>query len=103
MSDTESERPLSEQIAASREDVRALLEDNRHLSIALLSRLFKDLERETRERFRTFQATRNARLDSLEGDVNKLKERIEVAVVKFRELRAEVDKLAERKPSVRSQ
>ena len=42
---------LSEEIAANIEDVKALLEDNRKLSVAYLSRRLRDLEESTEARF----------------------------------------------------
>ena len=87
--------PLSNQIAASIEDVKALLEDNRHLSVAFLSRRIQDVEKDVRERFRTLDRSRDQRVAALEDDVQKLRERLQMAGVKFKEMQEELDKLTE--------
>ena len=46
---------LSEEIAANIEDVKALLEDNRKLSVAYLSRRLRDLEESTEARFKRIE------------------------------------------------
>lgn len=85
--------PVTNQIAASIEDVKALLADNRNLSIAFLSRRIRDLEEEVRERFREQNRTQEQRINSLETAVEKLKERMNLAGVKFKEMREDVDKV----------
>jgi len=84
-------KPLPEQITASIEDVQALLDSNRNLSVAFLSRRLKDLETEMRERFRGLN--QDPRINSLEEAVKTLKEKLNVAAVKFREMRDDVDKV----------
>jgi len=72
-----------------------LLDDNRSLSIAFLSRRIQDLERDVRERFLTLDRSREKRMAENEEAVETLKGRLQVAGVKFRELQNEVDKLKE--------
>ncbi len=84
---------LSNQIAASSEDVKALLEDNYHLSIAFLSRRIQDVEKDVREGFRALDRGRDKRLVALEDDVKKLQERLQMASVKFKEMREELDQV----------
>ena len=84
--------PLTEQIAASIEDVKALLDDNRSLSIAALSRRLKDHEDEVRKRFKGITCPCQAILQA-EASLTKLEQRLDLAVVKFRELRKELDQL----------
>lgn len=84
-----------EQIAASIEDVKALLDGNRSLSIAFLSRRIRDLEDEMRKRFREIKCPCDA-LKALEDSVSKLEKRLEQAAVKFREMREELDKYREK-------
>ncbi len=86
---------LPKQIAASIEDVKALLDDNRHLSIAFLSRRIQDVEKDVRERFRTLDRSRDQRVASLEDAVQKLRERLQMAGVKFKEMQEELDKFVE--------
>ena len=90
------QKPLSQQIADNIEDVKALLDDNRHLSIAFLSRRIQDVERDVRERFRTLDRSRDQRVAALEDAVQKLQDRLNLAGVKFGEMREELDKLVER-------
>ena len=84
---------LSEQIAASVEDVKALLDDNRSLSIAFLSRRLQDIEKDVRERFRTLDRGRDQRVAALEDAVQKLKGRLQLAGVKFKEMQEELDQM----------
>ncbi len=88
-----NQKPLPEQITASIEDVQALLNSNRNLSVAFLSRRLRDMEEEMRERFRRLEANQDPRIVSLEEAVKKLKERLNVAAVKFKEMREDVDKV----------
>jgi len=88
-----SPKPLAEQITASLEDVQALLDSNRNLSVAFLSLRLKDLEAETRERFRSREAGWEARIDSLEKAVKTLEDRLRLAGVKFQEMREDVDQV----------
>jgi chromosome segregation ATPase len=92
--------PLPKQIAASIEDVKVLLDDNRHLSIAFLSRRIQDVERDVRERFRTLDGSRDQRVASLEDAVQKLRERLQLAGVKFKEMREELDQMKGKLDSV---
>ena len=85
--------PLPEQIHASLEDVQALLDSNRNLSVAYLSRRLKDVETETRDRFRRLEANWEGRIDALEKTVTTLKEKLNVAATKFAEMREDVDKV----------
>ena len=87
--------PLTKQIAASVEDVKSLLADNRNLSIALLARRIKDLEEEVRERFRKNEQVQAQRMNSLEDSIRKLEERLRVAGVKYMVMREDLDKLNE--------
>lgn len=87
-------KPVSEQIAASIEDVQQLLADNRSLSVALLARLVDDLRKELRERFETIQ--RDPRVDALEERVEKQKQSLLDARVKFHKMQQDLDEL--RKP-----
>lgn len=48
--------PLTEQIASSIEDVKQLLDDNRSLSVAYLSRKLRDLEESTAARLKRLEA-----------------------------------------------
>ena len=89
----ENHTSLSEHIAASIEDVKALLDDNRSLSIAYLSRRIRDLEDETRKRLRGADHGQNERLTALEGSVKKLEERLHVAAVKYREMQEDLGKI----------
>ncbi len=84
--------PLTEQIAASIEEVKALLDDNRSLSIAVLSRRLRDHEDEVRKRFREITCPCQAILQA-ETSLEKLEKRLDMAGVKFRELREELDQL----------
>ena len=84
--------PLTEQIAASHEDVKALLDDNRSLSIAALSRRLKDHEDEVRKRFKGITCPCQAILQA-EASLEKLEQRLDLAGVKFKELREELDQL----------
>ncbi len=68
-----------------------LLASNRHISVAFLSRRVRDIEAEMRDRFRQWQAEREKRVESLEEQVTTLKERLQQAAVKFREMREELD------------
>ncbi len=86
-------KPLPEQITLSVEDVQALLDSNRNLSVAFLSRRLRDMEKEMRDRFRGLEAKQNPRIISLEEAVKKLKERLDLAGVKFKEMREDVDKV----------
>ncbi len=92
--------PLPKQIAASLEDVKSLLDDNRRLSIAFLSRRIQDVEKDTRERFRTLDRSRDQRVAALEDDVQKLRERLNLAGVKYKEMREELEQVKERLDSV---
>ena len=87
--------PLAEEIAASIEDVKALLNDNRSLSIRLLANRLRELEDEVRRRFRELETCRTSckALQTTEATVAKLEQRIEVAAVKFRELQNSLDDL----------
>ncbi len=89
--------PLAEQIAASTEDVRALLDGNHRLSVALLARLQREHETDVRERFRKLDRSRENRTSSLEDAVDKLSKRLDLAKLKFREMREELDILKEKK------
>ena len=84
---------LPEQIAASIEDVKALLDDNRSLSIAYLSRRIQDVEKEMRERFRTLDRSRDKRTADLEDAVEKLTHRLDSAKLVCRAMQAELDTL----------
>jgi len=79
---------LTEQIAASIEDVKALLDDNRRLSVAFLARRIRDLEEETRKSFRRIES----QLEVLQRANEKLHQRFDLAAVKFKEMRGELDK-----------
>ena len=74
--------PLTAQIAASIEDVKTLLDDNRSLSVAFLSRRQTDFEEEMRKR-----------LDGIEKQLAQLAKRINAAGAAYKELRAKVDGL----------
>ena len=93
----EEQVPLSEQIAASIEDVQALLDDNRSLSIAFLSRRIQDVEKDVREGFRSLDRGRDQRVAALEDAVQKLQGRLQIAGVKYKEMREELDKFVERR------
>ena len=84
--------PLNEQIAASIEDVQALLRDNRSLSVAFLARRIRDLEEDTRERFRKIGCPCKV-IDAAVAAITELSKRLDQAAVKFKELREEVDQL----------
>lgn len=84
--------PLTKQIAASIEDVEALLRDNRSLSVAVLHRRLRDHEEEVRKRFREIRCPCEA-VKSVEAAITKLEHRLEQAAVKFREIREDVDQL----------
>lgn len=89
---------LPEQIAASIEDVKQLLADNRSLSIAFLSRRIRDLEEDVRRRFREIHCP-CVSLGAVEQSVTKLEQRMQQAAIKFREMQEELDKLKQGKPS----
>ena len=91
------EAPLPKQIAASIKDVKALLDDNRSLSIAFLSRRIQDVEKDVRERFRTLDRSRDKRVAALEDAVQKLKERLNLAGVKYKEMREELDQVKDKR------
>jgi chromosome segregation ATPase len=95
-------KPMAEQIAASIEDVQALLDDNRSLSVAFLARRIRDLEDSTRERFREVRCPCKA-IGEAEEAITELAKRLDQAAVKFKEMREEVDQLklkaAKAKPS----
>ena len=74
--------PLTAQIAASIEDVKALLDDNRSLSIAYLSRRLTDLEKMVVKR-----------LNALDKQVKCVSERVDKAGKAYKEMRGEVDGL----------
>jgi len=84
---------MTEQIAASIEDVKSLLDNNRSLSIALLSRRLKDLENGVQTRFRVLEAGIDKRMKALNCTTTTLEERLKVAGVKFNEMQEELDKL----------
>lgn len=86
-----NQKPLPEQITASNEDVQALLKDNRNLSVAILWRRMRDLEAEMRERFR--EANQDTRIASVEEAVKTLNERLNLAGVKYKEMREDLDKV----------
>ena len=94
--------PLPKQIAASIEDVKALLNDNRYLSIAFLSRRIQDVERDVRERFRTLDRSRDQRVAALEEAVQKLQERLRKAGMVCKILQNEVEQVKERLNSEKS-
>lgn len=73
--------PLTAQIAASVDDVKALLDDNRSLSVAYLSRRLTDLEKDVCKR-----------LTAVEKQVKCVSERVDQAAKKYKELRADVDR-----------
>jgi len=81
--------PLTTEIAASVEEVKALLENNRSLSVAFLSRRMRDLEEEVRERFKKLES----RVTCCEGAAKKATDRFEQAGVKYKEMREELDTL----------
>jgi len=74
--------------------VQALLEDNRHLSIAYLTRRVRDLEADLRAHFRQTHCPCQGLIE-LKAAVEKLQHRIEQAKVKFMEIRHDVDRLQE--------
>jgi hypothetical protein len=86
------ETNVDNQIIASIEDVQALLDSNRKLSIAFLSRRIRDLEEDVRQRFRE-QA---GRIASLEKAGANLQERLQQAGVKFKEMQEDMDQLKAR-------
>ena len=83
---------VKERIAASIEDVKELLADNRNLSIAFLARRIRDVEDDLRKRFRELRCPCNEVTAATEA-IEKLDKRLELAAVKFRELREELDRL----------
>ncbi len=88
-----------EQIAASIEDVKALLDDNRSLSIAFLSRRIQDIEKNVRERFRTMEHSQAKRYAAFEDAVEKLTSRLDDAGHVCKALQEELDKLKRGPPS----
>jgi len=91
--------PLAEQIAASVEDVQELLQGNKSLSIALLSRMLRDHQEETRRYFREYRRV-EAKIAEQGESIDKLEKRLEVAGTKFNDLRDELDQLKQKeKPS----
>ena len=88
--------PLQQQIAASIEDVKALLEDNRHLSIAFLSRRIRDLEDEVIKQFRTIKCPCDS-IKKAETRITKLEQRIELASTKFIEMRSDISTIKSQK------
>ncbi len=85
--------PLSSQIAASIEDVKILLANNRSLSVGYLSQCLKDVEAEARERLRTLERSQAKRFAALETVVEKLSQRLDAAGIVCKVLREEVDTL----------
>ncbi len=83
---------LTKQIAASIEDVQALLASNQSLSVAFLYRRLRDLEEEVRKRFREIQCPCEA-VTSATAAITKLEQRLSQAGVKFKEMQEELDKL----------
>ncbi len=82
---------VTQEIHACIEDVSALLESNRLISVAFLARRVRDIETEMRDRFRQWQADREKRVESLEDDAKSLRASLQQAAVKFREMRDELD------------
>ena len=94
MSDPET---LSEQIAASNEDVKALLKDNRSLSVAFLAVRLQEHEEEVRKRFLEYRRV-EAKLKDVEESLEKMSQRLDVFAVKWREMREELDQLKADQP-----
>lgn len=86
------EKNLTDQIAASIEDVRQLLADNRSLSIAFLSRRLRDLEDELR-RVSKGHICPCKHVVACEETIKRLGERIELAGVRFKEMQSTLDLL----------
>lgn len=84
--------PLTKQIAASTEDVQALLRDNRHLSIAFLDHRMRDLEEDVRRRFRELGCPCKTVVEAMAA-IAKLEGRLDQAKIKFREMREELDQV----------
>ena len=84
---------LSEKISASIEDVKTLLDDNRSLSIAFLSRRIQDIEKGVQKRFLTLDSSRGKRTAALEEAVEKLSHRLDSAGVMCKAMREELDTL----------
>ena len=84
--------PLAEQIAASIEDVKALLDDNRSLSVAFLARRLRDHEELVRKLFLRHPCPCKT-VQEVEASATKLTQRLDQARVKFQEMRTELDQL----------
>ncbi len=87
------ESPLAEQIVASIEDVKALLADNRSLSISYLWGELKRVEKNVRERFRAMEHSQAKRYAAFEDAVEKLSHRLDTAGMVCKALREELDTL----------
>jgi hypothetical protein len=85
--------PLAEEIAASLEDLTAVLKHTRSVTAALIWRRLRDLEEEVRDRFRKLEAREEERIAAVENAVKTLEERMNLAGVKFREMREDVDQV----------
>ena len=90
----QNEIPMTDSgpLTASIEDVKALLADNRSLSVALLAHRIRDLEEEVRRRFREIHCPCE-QVAKAEAAIEKLEQRLGVAAMKFKEMREEVDLL----------
>ncbi len=84
--------PLAKQIAASAEDVQALLKDNRSLSVAFLARRLQDHEEEVRKRFLEYRRVEHT-VKGFEEVVKQMSIRLDVFAVKWQEMREELDQL----------
>jgi hypothetical protein len=94
--DSPMDKTLTEQIAASEEDVKSLLESNRSLSVALLARLLKEQGEHTRKRFQAMEDEFRAYREQAGAAMKKQDERITAAGRMFHDMQRELEKLKSR-------
>lgn len=101
------DKTLSEQIAASDEDIKVLLEgiaaikadcdaligDNRTMSIAYLGHMIKDLERQTQRRIQALESDMKKRQRETDEAITKLEKRLNDAARMFRGIQKDVEAL----------
>jgi hypothetical protein len=89
------DKTLPEQIACSVEDAKALLENNRSLSVALLARLLKEHEEANRRRFEQLETEFREYRALVKAEFAKHEKRITLAGRMFKDVKDDVNKLKE--------
>jgi hypothetical protein len=87
------DKTLPEQIAANTDDVKALLESNSKLSVALLARLLKEHEELDRRQHQALESEMKLLRKAMEHSDKTNDERIKKAGRMFQALKKDVDKL----------